>query len=323
MLNPDSPLDEPFQGANLCVVGNINRDVKLAPIAPGTHLFEDGETPVEWTAESVGGGGANSACAAAALGARVAFLGKVGADRLGDHLASVLERHRVHAHMSRSSDCATGTSVNLTFSNGHRHFLSSLPNNEALSFADLDLTALHAYDHMHRADVWFSTPMLQGGNEKLFRYARQRNIRTSLDINWDPQWGTSASLEKIAARKRAVRDLLPWVNLVHGNTRELMEFTESADLEGSLRRLEEWGVEGVVVHLGSRGSGYYQRGALVVAPAVPIARQVNSTGTGDALSVCMMLLDGRQEMPLAEKLALANRIVAEFIEGKRTLIPSL
>jgi sugar/nucleoside kinase (ribokinase family) len=323
MLNEEPLSDQIFKTANLCVVGNINRDIKLAPLTPGSYLFEDGETPVEWTAESVGGGGANSACAAAALEARVGFLGKVGSDGLGHRLEEVLVRHGVTAHLSRSAACSTGTSVNLAFTDGRRHFLSSLPNNEALSFEDLDLKALHGYDHMHRADVWFSVPMLQGGNEQLFRYARKLGIRTSLDINWDPQWGTSSNPETIRERKLAVRKLLPWVNLAHGNTRELMEFTGAGDLESSLRQLEEWGVEAVIIHLGAGGAGCYERGTLVVVPAVLAARQVNSTGTGDALSVCMMLLDWDKGIPVKAKLGLANRIVSEFIEGRRKLIPSL
>ncbi len=323
MLNDQSLTDEVFKDAKLCVVGNINRDIKIAPVQPGTHLFEDGETSVEWTSESVGGGGANSACAAAALGATTGFFGKVGADSLGQRLEVVLSRNRVTPHLSRSADCATGTSVNLAFTDGHRHFLSSLPNNEALNLQDLNLQAMTGYDHMHRADVWFSAPMLQGGNERLFRNARELGLRTSLDINWDPQWGLSGNAENIRARKLAVRNLLPWVNLVHGNRRELMEFSEADNLEGSLQRLEDWGAAAVIIHLGTSGAGYYERGSLTIVPAVPAARQVNSTGTGDALSVCMMLLDHYKHIPVTAKLALANRIVSEFIEGTRQLIPLL
>ena len=74
-------LDESaFRGSSLCVVGNINRDVKTAPFAPSESLFRDGETSVNSVIETIGGGGANSAFAAASLGARVTFLGKVGAD---------------------------------------------------------------------------------------------------------------------------------------------------------------------------------------------------------------------------------------------------
>ena len=55
MLNHEPLSDEVFKTANLCVVGNINRDIKLAPIQAGPHIFEDGETPLDWTAESEAG----------------------------------------------------------------------------------------------------------------------------------------------------------------------------------------------------------------------------------------------------------------------------
>ncbi len=314
--------EEIFQAANLCVVGNVNRDLRLAPLAAGDHLFEDGETTVEWASETVGGGGANSACAGAALGARVGLLAKIGADNLGGRLEETLARHGVHAHLTKSAACATGTSVNVTFTTGHRHFISSLPNNESLAFEDLQLAALDRYTHLFRADVWFSAAMLAGGNERLFQYARARGMRVSLDLNWDPHWGVSGPAE-VHERKLSVRRLLPCVNLAHGNVRELREFAEADDLESSLRRLEEWGVEGVVVHLGSEGAGYYQNGKLVAVKPVPASRQVNTTGTGDVLSVCMMLLDHRKDISVPDKLFLANSIVSEYIEDKRKLIPKL
>jgi len=314
--------EEIFHSADLCVVGNINRDIRLAPVAAGDYLFDDGETSVQWTAETVGGGGANSACAAAALGARVGLMAKTGADALAERLEGTLRRHSVQAHLAKSSACATGTSVAVSFTTGHRHFLSSLPNNESLCFEDLDLNALGEYTHLLRADIWFSTPMLKGGNERLFQHAQSKGMRISLDLNWDPHWGV-AGPEDVRERKLAVRRLLPRVNIAHGNVRELGEFTESGDLETSLEQLEEWGVESVVVHLGSRGAGFYAKGRMTEVPPVPAARQINSTGTGDVLSVCMMLLDHRQDIPVSDKLLFANRIVSEFIEGRRQLIPSI
>ena len=314
--------EEIFPSTDLCVVGNINRDIRLAPVRPGDYLFDDGETSVQWTAETVGGGGANSACAAAALGARVGLIAKTGADGLAERLEETLRRHNVRAYLAKSPSCATGTSVALSLTTGHRHFLSSLPNNESLCFEDLHLKALEQHTHLLRADVWFSTPMLLGGNERLFQHARACGLRTSLDLNWDPQWGV-ARPEEVRERKLAVRRLLPFVNIAHGNLRELGEFTEAPDLETSLARLEEWGAESVVVHLGSRGAAFYRKGSLVEVPPVPAAQHVNTTGTGDVLSVCMMLLDQVQDASVSDKLLFANRIVSEFIEGKRQLIPSI
>ncbi|HXX24907.1 MAG TPA: carbohydrate kinase family protein [Terriglobia bacterium] len=316
-------LDErSFSAANICVVGNINRDIRISPIAPGSYLFADGETSVTSVEETVGGGGANSAFAAAALGAHVAFLGRVGAEWLGDRLERALTSQGISAHLKKVSGCPTGTSVNLTFTSGHRHFLSSLPNNASLAFEDLDLSAVEGFAHLLRADIWFSESMLYGGNERLFRYARERGMRISMDLNWDPRWGVEGAAE-VLKRKEAIRRVLPLVDLVHGNTRELIEFADCNDLQQSLRVLENWGAGAAVAHLGAEGAGYYQHGVLTTEGPVPAPRQVNTTGTGDVLSVCLMLLDQEKCGTISEKLQLANLIVSQFIAGERPLIPAL
>jgi len=309
-----------FRTGRLCVVGNINRDVKTGPFRAGAQLLEDGETPAPWLLETIGGGGANSAFTAAALGAKVAFLGKVGADALGGKLEATLRRHGIAAHLARDPARATGTSLALTYDDGHRHFVSCQPSNEALAFEDLDLAALAGCDHLFRADIWFSRAMLFGGNERLFRAARAAGLAVSIDLNWDPQWGIAGAAEA-RARKEAVRGALRWVNLAHGNARELQEFSGAADLPAALQRLEQWGVGAVVAHLGAQGAGYYTRGQLLVEPAVTATRHVNTAGAGDVLSVCMMLLHHHPDT--AAKLRLANTVVAEFIEGKRAFIPPL
>ena len=316
-------LDEGFiRTANISIVGNINRDIRISPIPPGSYLFADGETSVTSVTETVGGGGANSALAAAALGARVTFLGRVGADWLGGRLEQALTSHGVSAYLKKVSGCPTGTSVNLTFTSGHRHFLSSLPNNASLAFEDLDLSALEGFDHLLRADIWFSDAMLYGGNERLFRHAHETGMRISMDLNWDPQWHVGSPAE-VHRRKEAVRHVLPLVDLVHGNVRELNEFAGSNDLQQSLRALEDWGAGAVVVHMGAKGAGYHCHGSLILEESVPARRQVNTTGTGDVLSVCMMLLDQERRSSIGEKLRLANLIVSQFIAGERSLIPAL
>ncbi len=308
-------------GTRLCVVGNVNRDVKIAAINPGPHLFDDGETSTGAVRETIGGGGANSALAAAALGARVSFIGKVGGDALGDRLARTLAARNVDASLVRDRHAPTGTSVNLVWTNGCRHFVSCLPT-ATLAVHEIDLSALHGYDHLLRADPWFSEPMLfDGGNRKLFEAARAAGLATSLDINWDPQWGTAAAA--VDRRKRALRDVLPLVDLAHGNVREFCTFTGAEDLEAALRRLEEWGVGAVVVHMGEDGAGFYRRGRLVVEPGVPAERVVNTTGTGDVLSVCMMLLHRLDHIEPQDKLRYSNAVVADYVAGRRDLVPDL
>jgi sugar/nucleoside kinase (ribokinase family) len=316
------PDDRAFAGSSLCVVGNINRDIKTAPMHAGEHLFADGETSVASIAETIGGGGANSAFAAASLGARVAFVGKVGADPLGDRLERTLTNHGLAAHLARTKEHPTGTSIALSFDTGHRHFVSCLPANETLRFGDLDLDAVRGCQHLLRADIWFSEAMLFEGNQALFQAARKSGVPVSIDLNWDPKWGRAPEAE-IRARKQAVRDVLPYVSLAHGNVRELTEFTDAPDLASALRCLADCGAEAVAVHLGSKGAGYYHQGSLVTAPPAPVKSQLHTTGTGDVLSVCLMLLHHREDIPILDRLHLANAIVAEFMEGKRRLIPPL
>ena len=311
-----------FEGSSLCVVGNINRDVKTSPLHAGEHLLRDGESSVSFISETIGGGGANSAFAAAALGARVALVSKVGQDALGSRLERTLAEHDVISHLAKDPVHSSGTSIALTLDNGHRHFVSCLPANEALSIEDIDLRALDGVQHLLRADVWFSEAMLFGGNARLFQAAAERGIPVSLDLNWDPRWGHAPD-SQIEARKLAVRDVLPLVTLAHGNTHELMEFTGAPDLDGALRYLTAWGVKAVVVHLGAQGAGYYQDCVLLIEPPVRARSLVNSAGTGDVLSVCMMLLHQRTELPISERLRAANSIVAQFMEGALSLIPTL
>jgi 2-dehydro-3-deoxygluconokinase len=316
-------LDESaFKQGSLCVVGNINRDVKTTPFRADESLFRDGETPVAGVVETIGGGGANSAFTAAALGARVAFLGKVGTDGLGQRLERTLTQHGIAAHLARDKAHASGTSIALAFASGQRHFISCLPASRALSFTDLDLTAMTPQQHLLRADIWFSEPMIEEGNQRLFQAARQAGLDVSIDLNWDPHWG-HAGADEIQSRKQSVRAALPWVNLVHGNVRELKEFAEAADLEGALKRLIGWGAEAVVVHLGDKGAGYYHRGSLVVEPPAAVKARVNAAGTGDVLSVCMMLLHRCEKTSIPERLRLANKVVAQFMEGRYPFIPPL
>src|SRR5205807_2178817 len=141
--------------------------------------------------------------------------------------------------------CASGTTVALGLTNGHRHFLSCLPNNATLRLKDLDLRGLDECRHLLRADVWFSQQMLEEGNQKLFAIAGARGLTTSLDINFDPVW-SSGPARAIKQRKRMLRKVLPLVDLAHGNVRELCEFTDAADLRTALKQLSKWGVQSVV-----------------------------------------------------------------------------
>ena len=203
------------------MVGNVCRDVKTAPLCPDDRLFHDGETPTDSIVETIGGGGANSALFCGRTRRRRRGLpARWATTRSARRLEQALIDRGVASFIRRDSEVQTGSSVVLTFTNGCRHFISHQSNNYNLTFSDIDLGMLADGGHLLRADVWFSESMLAGGNAQILQAARDRGLATSLDLNWDPCWG-SASEERILARKEAVRQILPLVDLVHGNVREL------------------------------------------------------------------------------------------------------
>jgi len=260
---------------------------------------------------------------AARLGAAVRFGGRVGGDVLGARLVKALESAGVTPFVRRDPEVSTGSSVVLAYTDSQRHFISHQPNNTSLSVTDLDLASLlRGGGHLLRADVWFSEPMLYGGNAELFRSAKAAGLATSLDLNFDPRWN-AADHEMIATRLAAVREVLPMADLVHGNEEELNRFTGCVALTESLKRLDYWGAGAVVLHLGDRGSGYYCDGRLVTSPCMPVDRPVHLAGTGDLLSVCMMLLHHRGDIPIEDRLALANQVVAEYVAGRREMLSEL
>lgn len=305
----------------IAIVGSVNLDLKTSALAPAPELFSDGETSVESIYESIGGGGANAATAAARLGGNVHFCGCVGEDALGQRLEDALRAFGVTPHLRRKPT-ATGRSINLNWRNHHRHFISSLPNNRAMTAADIDVAELAAAGcrHLYRADVWFSEPMLDGGNTAILRAASEAGMETSIDINWDPEWSVPNNA-RVAQRKSLLAASLAWVDWAHGNEAELQRFTDTSDTHAACRRIIELGARNVIVHRGEKGAAAFNArdGWLEVLPC-RVAKVVCETGTGDVFSAAFLLL---RDASLKERLADCAAIAAAHLGGKLQLIPRL
>jgi ribokinase len=307
--------------AVFAIVGNINLDLRTSPVAPSRAIFSDGETSLESIQETIGGGGANTALAAAVMGGQVHFCGCIGEDELGRRLAARMRAHGVTTHLV-VKPVATGRSIALCWNNHQRHFLSSLPNNACLVEQDIDVGAMAAAGcrHLYRADIWFSDPMLHGGNARLLRAARARGIETSIDINWDPLWSGGRESPAVTSRVEAVGAALAHVTWVHGNEREIMFFTGARDIRDAAQRLVDLGAGGVIVHRGARGSAALSGGTWTEVPAFPVARIASETGTGDVFTAAFLCGIG---MPLPGLLEECGRRAAEHLQGTVVYLPPL
>jgi sugar/nucleoside kinase (ribokinase family) len=305
----------------IAVVGNLNLDLRTSPISPSPAILSDGETSAEQIVETVGGGGANTAAALAALGGKPSFCCAVGGDELGRRLVRFLEAQGVQVHAA-VKNVPTGRSLALTWDTHQRHFVSSLPNTHLLEEADVDLAKLlrRGCRHLYRADVWFAERMLPRGNTSLLRRAREAGMDTSLDINWDPAWAEGPDHPRATERRDWLRSALPFVTYVHGNERELAFFTGAASTADCVRLLREWGAGAVIVHRGARGCAAATGGGWLEVPAVPVSRIVNETGTGDVFTAAFLLAEGQ---PLGERLSAGASAAARHLQGTQDFIPPL
>jgi sugar/nucleoside kinase (ribokinase family) len=227
----------------------------------------------------------------------------------------------VTPHLARKP-VSTGRSINLNWRDDHRHFVSSLPNARVMTVDDV----LAAVDgsagcrQLLRADVWFSEPMLAGGNRILIEAARKAGMETYLDINWDPEWGR-ASPDRIAERKAQLLGILPWIACAQGNRRELCYFTGKEAILDACDLLLRHGCAEVVVHRGRDGAMSVARDHdPVEAPATPVSRIVCSTGPGDVFSAAYMLL---RELPVDERLRQSCAAAAAHLSGSVAMLPQL
>ena len=123
--------DDGLQINDVLVVGSINTDLVVAVPA----LPQAGETVLGDDLQRIGGGkGANQAVAAARLGARTAFIGRVGSDAFGKARKAELVSFGVAvAGISTDSDRPTGAALILVDDHGDNVIAVSPSANAALA----------------------------------------------------------------------------------------------------------------------------------------------------------------------------------------------
>ncbi|MEP6842841.1 MAG: PfkB family carbohydrate kinase, partial [Pseudolysinimonas sp.] len=134
------------QGAvPVIVVGSVNVDL----VAAGGRMPRPGETvSMERFAEVQGGKGGNQASAAAALGARVLFIGAVGSDHWGDAARADLVARGVDVSGLATVDGPTGVAIILVDDGGENSIAIVPGANAAVSPAvvDAELAIIDADD---------------------------------------------------------------------------------------------------------------------------------------------------------------------------------
>ncbi len=271
------------------VVGGANRDLLVRAV----RLPAAGETlEGDLFQEAPGGKGANQAVAAARLGARVAFVGRVGAEPHGEELVERLRREGVDvSHVVRDPGAETGVALVHLDRRGRKSILVHPGANSRMTVEDVRA----AGGTIERAAVVLAqieVPL--GCVEEAFRIARSAGARVLLDP---------------AAARRLPQRLLRLVDLVRTNASEAEAITGIAvrgrrSAATAAQVLLRRGAREVAIEAGDEGNLVLTSDEEIWLERLPV-KSVDATGAGDAF-VAALAVAFAERLPLAQAALLAN-----------------
>lgn len=252
---------------DLLVVGDANPDLILTgDIRP---RFGQVEQLLEAATLVLGGSGAITACGAARLGLRVAFIGVVGDDLFGRFALDALAECGVDTSGCRT-DASRSTGLTVILSAGNdRAILTAAGTMGDLRSEQIDLDLLRSASHVHVSSYYLQTRLVPDLGV-VFEQVHAAGATTSVDPNFDPaeQWDSG------------LRGLLARTDYLLPNATEARAIAGTADVEAAIRALARYGPT-VVVKIGAEGALATSEAGVVRTSPVP-TRVMDSTGAGDS-----------------------------------------
>ena len=273
-----------------------------------------------------GGAPANLAVAAARLGARTAFIGRVGNDSFGDYLKRCLAENGVDVRgMSVDEKARTTLAVVALDERGERTFsFYRDPSADVnLSMDHVPMELLGGTKVLHFGSVSLTAEPARTATLEAAKTAKASGAYVSYDPNY------RASLwpdEETAVRN--MTEPLSMVDILKVSDEELPLLTGCTDPEKGSARLAEKGVRLVLVTLGAHGAFYRFDGHTGHVPGVPcVVGDTNGSGDtffGAALSQLVKLssLDQLTVPELERILAFANK-AASITTSRHGAIPAM
>ena len=269
------------------VVGSVNIDL----VAAGGRMPRPGETvSMERFAEAQGGKGGNQASVAAALGARVHFVGAVGSDHWGDAARADLAGRGIDVSALATVEGATGVAIILVDDDGENS-IAIVPGANAAVSPEAVETALAALE----VDDAVLVACLEIPLESVVAAARVATAR-----------GWRVVLNPAPARELP-GELVAAATVITPNETEV-------EALGRPEALLAAGAGAVVVTRGGEGVEVHPAEGAAFQVAASPARVVDTTGAGDAFTAALAvaLANGRE---LGDAVAWASAAGAIATEG--------
>lgn len=267
--------------------------IDMFPAETGRRLVE-----VSAFYPAPGGAPANVAVAAARLGARAAFIGKVGADFFGEHLAGVLAAEGVDVSGVRFDDEARTTLAIIAKPDENSAefvFYRNPGADQRLRAEELELGLLRGTRALHVGSLSLTDEPARSATFRAVEVAASRGALISYDVNYRPSlWARPADA---LAQARA---LLPRVDVLKVNAEELALLAgedgtpAQARIEPLSRALLAEGPTVVIVTLGAAGSAFCTAEGFGFVEAFAVDT-VDAIGCGDSFVAALLvsLLGGR------------------------------
>ncbi len=235
---------------------------------------------VETFTRACGGAPANVAAAVSLLGCRSALLTKLGQDAFGNFIVQTLTDAGVDcSHVLRTDRASTSLAFVSLRADGGRDF-SFYRNPGAdmlLSPEDLDPKFFSDCASLHFCSVDLVECPTKYAHLRAIEYAKSAGALISFDPNIRlPLWGSAADCQK------AVREFLPYADLIKISDEESEFVTGYADPDKAVQSLLDGGAKAVLLSLGGKGAMLRSKGASCMVPAYP-AKVLDTTGAGDCL----------------------------------------
>jgi sugar/nucleoside kinase (ribokinase family) len=270
-----------------------------------THIPEgQGSVLLDEIRLAPAGSAAGTAVGLAKLGLKVATVGAVGDDALGDVLIRALNGHGVDTtHVVRKAGVQTSASILPIRPNGDRPALHAIGANAVYSIDDVPWALIESAAHLHLGGNDSMRGLGRDGAPQILRRARDGGATTSMDI-------LSEGSPKLLA---ILKPCLPFVDWFMPNSDQACKLTESDKAEDAAARLIDLGVGGVVLTMGGDGSLLTTARERVHLPAHNV-EVVDTSGCGDAY--CAGFIRAlRLGSPPAECMKLGNAAAALVAQG--------
>jgi sugar/nucleoside kinase (ribokinase family) len=255
---------------DVLVIGELNVDLILDEIEKFPEVGK--EVLAQKMTLTLGSSSAIFASNISSLGARVAFLGKIGRDKFGEVVLDSLRENHVDVSMIRIDEqLGTGATVILNVDEDRAN--TTYPGAmDYLTIHDISTEDLQKAQHVHFSS-YFLQPGMWNDLGKLFRMARQLELTTSFDMQWDPKetW------------KLDIEDVLPHVNIFLPNEKELMFLTNKKGLKDAIEYIQKY-TDILVVKRGNKGSLVVHKGKVTELPPYLNNNVVDAIGAGDSFN---------------------------------------